>query len=104
MDMDGGEITLWRLPGYEGGEPEQPVSREVIGVMVPMTGDRFPDDVGPHWSIDFWVDDAGATADTAAGLGGKVVVAPYETPGFRQAVLADPQGAVFSVSQLTAGG
>jgi uncharacterized protein len=104
MDMGGGEMTLWRLPGYEGGEPEQPVSREVIGVMVPMTGDRSTDEAGPHWSIDFWVDDASATADTAARLGGKVVVAPYDTPGFRQAALADPQGAVFSVSQLTAGG
>jgi hypothetical protein len=28
---------------------------------------------------------------------------PADAPGFRSAVLADPQGAVFSVSQLTAG-
>jgi hypothetical protein len=28
------------------------------------------------------------------------VVAPYDIPMFRQAVLADPWGAVFSVSQL----
>jgi hypothetical protein len=35
FDLSEGEITLWRLPGYVGGEPEQPVSREVIGVMVP---------------------------------------------------------------------
>jgi hypothetical protein len=26
-----------------------------------------------------------------------------DTPGFRSAVLADPQGAVFSIGQLTAG-
>ena len=42
------------------------------------------------------------TAARAPRLGGKVVVPPHDTPGFRSAVLADPRGAVFSVSQLTA--
>src|ERR687893_86722 len=37
-DMDEGEITMWRVPGYVGGEPEQPGSREVVGVMVPASG------------------------------------------------------------------
>jgi predicted enzyme related to lactoylglutathione lyase len=101
FDTGEGEITMWRLPGYVGGEPEQPVSREVIGVMAPMSGDRFPDDVPPHWSIDFWVDDVDATADKAAELGGRVIVPPYDIPGFRQAFLADPQGATFSVSKLS---
>jgi predicted enzyme related to lactoylglutathione lyase len=103
MDMGGAEITLWRLPGFEGGEEEQPVSRETVGVMVPMSVDQFPDDVPPHWSVDFWVDDADATAERAAELGGKVIAPPFDTPGFRQAVLADPEGASFSVTQLTAG-
>ena len=30
-------------------------------------------------------------------------MAPFDTPGFRNAVIADPQGAVFSVSELRAG-
>jgi hypothetical protein len=38
FDMGGGEITMWCVPGYVGGEPEQPVSREVVGVMVPVSG------------------------------------------------------------------
>jgi uncharacterized protein len=97
MDMGGaGEITLWRLPGFVGGEPEQPVSREVVGVMA-------PDDAAPHWSIDFWVDDTDAVAGKATELGGKVIVPPFDSPGFRQASLADPQGAAFTVSQLTVG-
>jgi uncharacterized protein len=50
-----------------------------------------------------WVDDADAIAARAVQLGGKLVVPPYGAPGFREAVLADPQGAVFSVSKLTAG-
>jgi hypothetical protein len=30
----------------------------------------------------------------------KVIVPPHETPGFKNAILADPQGPVFSISQL----
>jgi uncharacterized protein len=103
FDMGEGEITLWRVPGYVGGEPEQPVSREVVGVMAPMSGERFPADATPHWSVNFWVDDTDAIADRAVQLGGEAVVPPYDAPGFREAVLADPQGAAFSVSKLTAG-
>ena len=29
-----------------------------------------------------------------------IATAPYDAPGFRQAVLADPQGAAFTVSAL----
>jgi predicted enzyme related to lactoylglutathione lyase len=89
-----GPITLWRLPGYVGGEPRQPVPRDVVGVMVSNGASQ------PHWSVDFWIGDADATADRAASLGGKVIVAPHDAPGFRSAVIADPQGAVLSISQL----
>jgi predicted enzyme related to lactoylglutathione lyase len=46
-------------------------------------------------------DDAAAVANER---GGSVIVAPREVSGFRNAVLADPQGAAFSVSQLLVGG
>ncbi len=100
FDMGEGEITLWRLPGYVGGEPEQPVSREVVGVMVPMSGDQSPEDVSAHWSVDFWVEDVDAATDKAAALGGEVVVSPFRTSVGRTAILAEPQGAVFSVSKV----
>lgn len=96
FEMGESAIALWRLPGYVGGEPEQPVARDVIGVMLPTAGG-----VAPHWSVDFWVGDADATAAKAAALGGKVIAPPYDAPGFRQAVLADPHGAAFTVSKLT---
>ena len=99
FDMGEIEITLWRLPGYEGGEPGQPVPRDVVGVMVPMSPD---DDAPPQWGVNFWVDDADASADKARELGGEVVVPPFDTPVGRDAVLADPQGAVFSVSKVGA--
>ena len=97
FDGDAG-MTLWRLPGYVGGKPEQPVPRDVVGVMVPL--DEKSGEEGSHWSVDFWIDDADAAAAKAPGLGGRVIVPPYDTPGFRNAVLADPGGAVFSVSTL----
>ena len=105
FDLGKSQVTLWRLPGYVGGEPEQPVPRDQVATMAPMTGDRISDDVSAHWSVDFWVHDVDATADNAAQLGGKVIAPPYDIPvaGLRQAVLADPQGAMFSVSKVTVG-
>jgi hypothetical protein len=50
--------------------------------------------------VDFWIADADAAAETTARLGGTVLAGPLEAPGFRTAVLQDPQGATFSVSQL----
>jgi uncharacterized protein len=95
MDFGGMAVTLWRLPGYEDGEPGQPVPADVVGVMLPQEDDAPP----PDWSVDFWVTDADATAAKAANLGGKVVVPPFDTPVGRSGVLADPQGATFSVSK-----
>jgi predicted enzyme related to lactoylglutathione lyase len=88
------EATMLRLPGFEGGEPQQPVSREVVAVMLPT------DDQEPNWSVDIWIDDADAAAQRATSLGGSVPAPPFETPLSRTAVLADPQGAAFSVSEV----
>ncbi len=96
------QMALWRLRGYVGGEPQQPVPRDVVGVMMRSGGDGSPGARRSHWSVDFWVDSADATAEQAVRLGGTVLVPPHDEPGFRSAVLADPQGAAFSVSKLTA--
>jgi uncharacterized protein len=94
----GGGLWLWRLPGYVGGEPAQPVPRDVVAAMV-------ADDSQPAgWSIDFWVADADAAIAPAAELGGRVLVEPFVEPPFRRAVLAAPDGATFSVSQLQLAG
>jgi uncharacterized protein len=100
MDMGGAEISLWRVPGYVGGEPEQPVSRDVVGVMGQMSEKQFPGEVQPHWSIDFRVDDTDATAALTEELGGQVLAPPFDNPVGRSAVLADPQGASFTVSKV----
>lgn len=105
FELGGGEATMFHIPGYVGGEPEQPVPRDVVATMAPM-GDQFHEHVAPHWSVDFWVDDVDAAVAKTSELGGKVVAPPYDIPGtaLRQAVVADPQGAGFSVTKVTAPG
>lgn len=90
-----GPMTLWRLPGYLGGEPSQPVPRDVIAVAQASDG-------APRWNVDFRIADADAAVRAALDSGGAVVAEPTEQDSvpFRQAVLADPDGALFSVSQL----
>jgi predicted enzyme related to lactoylglutathione lyase len=85
---------MCRLPGYVGGEPEQPVPRDVVAALIPAK------EGPPAWGVDFWIADAQAAADEAEALGGSVVAAPHDAPPFTRTVLADPGGAVFSVSQL----
>jgi predicted enzyme related to lactoylglutathione lyase len=87
-------LWLWRLPGYVGGEPQQPVPRDVVAAMA-ATEER-----PPGWGVDFWIADADAAAAAAPQLGGTVLAGPYEEAHFRRTVLAAPDGAAFSVSQL----
>jgi predicted enzyme related to lactoylglutathione lyase len=54
------------------------------------------------WAVDFWVADLDAAVARAADLGGRVLVPVHDRPPFRSALLADPEGAAFSLSQLAA--
>ena len=89
-------MTLWRLPGYVGGTPQQPVPRDNVAVMLPG-GD------GPaRWSVDFWIRNADEAAAKTGELGGRVITPPDDVPGvpgMRSGVLADPAGAAFSITQ-----
>lgn len=60
--------------------------------------------VPPHWNVNLQVADTDAVAAHAAELGGTVLIEPMDTPGMRNAVLLDPQGAAFSISQVMSGG
>jgi uncharacterized protein len=83
-------MKLFRLPGYVGGVPGQPVPLDVVAVMAPADGQSY-------WQVGFWVHDADMAAAKAAELGGSVVTPPSDAGGMRQAVVADPHGARFSV-------
>jgi len=95
-------VTLFRLRDY-AGEPGQPIPRDVVGVMTATGGDPAALAVPPHWNVNLRVDDADAVAAHASDLGGTILMEPLDTPGFRSAVLLDPQGAAFSVSQVASG-
>jgi hypothetical protein len=88
-------IILFRLPGYVGGEPRQPVPRDVVALMV-----AAPNRESSRWGVDFWIDNVDAGAAAAARFGGSTIVPPRDVPRFRNAILQDPQGAIFSISQL----
>jgi hypothetical protein len=111
LGPDGG-AQMWRLSGYgdflaqsdpelrtrqaESGAPDG--FWDVVATLAPIPDDQA--DVPAHWSVTFAVDDADATAEQAAELGGQVVVPPFDAPWVRMTVLADPQGATFTASKF----
>ncbi|MFZ1133101.1 MAG: VOC family protein [Terriglobales bacterium] len=64
---------------------------------IPPAAYRQPG-VPPHWMAYFQVDDVDATAAKAKQMGANLYLAPMTMEGVgRMSVIADPQGAVFSI-------
>lgn len=84
--VPGAPLARWRLAG------------EVVAVVTATDGVAVPQ----HWSVNFAVRDADATAEHATALGGTVLMGPLDTPGLRSAVIADPQGGTIAVTAATA--
>jgi uncharacterized protein len=111
MPMGGG-AEAWTLPGYgDHLELLNPGTRERMGAMgapggfidVVATITPLPDgheDVPAHWGVTFATDDADATAQKAAELGGSILAAPFDAPWVRMTIISDPQGATFIASQF----
>jgi len=107
-----GGAAMWRLTGYgdflASSDPElrkrmsessAPTGFEdVVATLNPIADDQPA--VPAHWSVTFAVEDADATADRAAALGGQVIVPPFDAPWVRMTVIADPQGATFTASKF----
>lgn len=87
-----GPATMFHLPGFVGGEPSQPVARDVVAAMA--HGEQAA------WNVDFWVDDVDAAAERAKALGGAVLSPPADALVGRNTVVADPAGAVLSLSEI----
>ncbi|CAH0218558.1 Putative glyoxylase CFP32 [Arthrobacter sp. Bi26] len=90
-----GEMFDWVLESV----PDAPFSLwlrsgQVVAVVTATDGVAVP----PHWSVNFAVRDADAIAEHAVALGGGILMAPMDTPGFRSAVIRDPQGGTIAVS------
>jgi hypothetical protein len=106
-ELPGGAGTMLQVPGYgdhlaatvdpdiherQAGAP--PGFADVIG-GVAATGPGEP----PHWHVTFSVADRDAAAGTAERLGATVLAAT-DDPWTRRALLRDPQGAEFTISQF----
>jgi uncharacterized protein len=101
--------AMWALPAYgdfleertpglrarmaEMGAPDR-FAEVVAGFM------KIEDDRPANWGVTFAVEDADATAARATELGGRVIMGPFDAPWVRMAVIADPQGAVFTASKF----
>lgn len=93
-----GAMFDWELKSL----PEVPFSLwlrsgRVVAAVTATDGGEVP----PHWSVNFAVGDADAIAEHAVALGGGILMAPVDTPGFRSAGISDPQGGVVAVSAAT---
>jgi len=111
LSMNGGALA-WTLPGYgdhleqlnpgmRKGMAEMGAPRgfeDVVASINPIPVDR--PETPAHWSVVFATDNADATADKAARLGGKVLAPPFDGPWVRMTVIADPHGATFIASQF----
>src|ERR1700761_5219035 len=108
-----GGAEMWRLPGYgdflaqsdpelrerqaaSGAAPEG--FADVVATLNPIAEGQ--PDIPVHWSVTFAVDDADASAERAAALGGRVLAAPFDAPWVRMTVISDPQGATFTASKF----
>ena len=56
--------------------------------------------IPPSWAVYFTVDDADAIVERAKVGGATILVEPFDIPIGRIAAIQDPQGAVFSITQL----
>jgi predicted enzyme related to lactoylglutathione lyase len=108
---EGGGFTVWCLPGYGDYlaeiEPEirerQATAGAPEGFADAIAGFAVSEDVPPHWGVTFTVEDPDASAKRVTELGGQVLMEPFDAGPVRIAVLADPQGATFSVLRYSPG-
>jgi predicted enzyme related to lactoylglutathione lyase len=107
---DLGFAMMVRQPGY-GDHLEATVDPDIrarqSGLVAPpgfedaiaWIATKGPDEP-PHWHVSFTVADQDRTAVEAERLGGHVM-SQNETKWTREALIRDPQGAVFTASQFT---
>jgi predicted enzyme related to lactoylglutathione lyase len=90
--------------GYEygdlSGDGYRYATLKVNGTEVGGIGESdrsTPADVPAHWSTYFGAADTDAAAQAASAAGGRVIQPPRDSPYGRIAVVADDQGATFSL-------
>jgi hypothetical protein len=97
-----GGLFGWQLEesmpeGAEGSYLTARIGGGEVGAISSIPEGALP---VPVWNTYFWADDADATAKEVVQAGGSVLAEPFDIPGAgRMAILADTEGAVFSVWQ-----
>ncbi|GHJ45117.1 hydroxylase [Catellatospora sp. TT07R-123] len=74
-------------------------SRTVGGLSVMDA--RYPLDAPAHWRVTFEVSDCARAVARCRELGGQVLTGPLEMPVGNYAILADPQGGMFAIIELS---
>jgi hypothetical protein len=71
---------------------------DVVAAVDPIAKDDHQ--TPAHWRVVFAVDEVNEATASAQKLGGEVVRGPLDAPWTRVAVIADPEGAAFTISQF----
>ena len=102
---------MWRRPGYgdhlaatadpdihrrQEGVSAPPGFADAIAWLAPVTGGERP-----HWHVTFAVADRDEAVATALRLGATDLSGPLDSMWTRAAVVREPQGASFTLSQFT---
>ncbi len=98
-----GELLGWGIEVYKPGEMDYPmisVNGGQHGGFAELPEQARKAGAPPHWLAHVIVESADEAASRAEASGGNVLVGPMSIPEVgRFAVIADPQGAVFSAFQ-----
>ena len=109
--FEGNGFTIFTVTGYgellaqtkpllaEARKNDERLARYADAVAMIRELDADHAATPAHWAVTFAVDDPDGAAGQAEALGGTVIVPPFDAPPVRAAVLADPQGAVFTISR-----
>jgi predicted enzyme related to lactoylglutathione lyase len=96
------QLFGWRLHSKEGADYIQFFSGDSpLGGFFELEGKAGLENIPPNWMVFFSTDDVDASAAKVKELGGRVHMPPMDLPEVgRFAVVADPQGATFTLFRL----
>ena len=93
-----GDLLGWKSEEVTAGYVEFDFDGEQIGGLVAMPA-SVPAEVPSYWLVSFAVADVGEACTRAVEIGGVVLEPARDIAHGRFAVLQDPAGAVFAVSE-----
>jgi uncharacterized protein len=112
LDLGGtGTATMWRRPGYgdhlaatidpdihnrQANIAAPPGFADAVAWLAGLDGDEVP-----HWHVTFAVADRDVMVAKALRLGASDLSGPVDTMWTKAAIVRDPQGAIFTLSQFT---